>query len=460
MKIVIVGLGNGDETKGSIVDFLSAHFDINYVVRYNGGCQAAHNVYSGLIHHIFSQFGSGTLNNTKTILSKYMLIEPIRLLNEADVLIQKGFDDVLSQLYISENCVITTPVHRLIGCLKELSRKKPNGSVGLGIGETIADYQKGMALKIKDLLDPKQATFLLNGIWATKIDLAEQLIDSNPDNQAMKEFLENFNQTKNVKNTIGIYLELINKVSDHILTDQAISDLINQNDVIFEGAQGTLLDPNYGFFPHVTKTICTTQNAKDLIQNQSSHSIGLIRAYGTRHGLGPFPTEADLGISEENNTFNQWQKDFRLGWLDLVMLRYALSVQKIDSIGLTCVDKLNYLDQIKVCTHYCYQGQDLESAHNCFDFDSDHPENLLNLKIQHPKSEILAVLADCIPIYQIFPSWKELSVLKADDLPSELSEYINFIEEQSVPISLISYGPDRKQKLFLKEEIITHPTPS
>lgn len=453
MKIIVVGLGFGDECKGTFTDFISAYFGIDTVVRYNGGCQAAHNVYVGSIHHVFCQFGSATLNNAKTILSEYVYIEPLRLLNEAHFLIKKGFTDIFDRLYVSEDCVIVTPVHRLICCLKELSQSQPKGSVGVGIGETVVDHQKGYCLKVKDLTNLKQARLILNATWARKIDLAQQLLESNPDNQEMKDLFQQFIESESVDKTIMIYMELIQKLSKNILTNEAILDLINYNDVIFEGTQGTLIDPNYGFFPHVTRTSCTIKNAKKQIQGQS-HSIGLIRAYLTRHGPGPFPTESDLGISEENNSYTPWQKDVRFGWLDLLLLRYALNVnQEIDSIGFGCVDKLANLDQIKVCTHYYYHGKDLDSAHRCFDFESCNPRTLLNLKVQHSNSELMAILPDCIPVYQSFPSWPEISVLtKADDLPKELKEYINYIEEQvCVPISIISYGPDRQQKLFLRE---------
>jgi len=456
MKLIVVGLGFGDEGKGSTTDYLSSAFDIDTVARYNGGCQAAHNVYANSIHHLFSQFGSATLNQAKTILTKYMLVEPIRFLNEADVLIQEGFNNIFDQIYVSEECVITTPVHRLICCLKELSRNQPKGTVGLGIGETVADINRGSFLKVKDLVDPNQAKFILNGMWVSKIDIAEQLIESHPDNKEMQELFQSFKQVKSVETTMNIYLDWYEKIFKNILSDEVIFDFINQNDIIFEGSQGTLIDQSSGFSPYITRTNCTISNAKSLVKG-SVHSIGLTRAYFTRHGPGPFPTESELNITEENNSFSFWQKGFRFGWLDMVLLKYSLAINReIDSIGLTCVDKLFNFDQIKVCTHYHYQGSNLDLAHQYFDFDSNHPRDMLNLKTT-PKPEILSILSDCIPVYRNFYSWKEFSTLtNLGDLPKELKEYINYIEEQTcVPISLISYGPDRQQKLLIKPQLLT-----
>ncbi len=461
MHLVVIGLLWGDETKGSITDFLSTHYGIETVVRYNGGCQAAHNVHIGCLHHTFSQFGSATFNNAKTILSKFILIDPIRLLKEAEALTAKGVVDVLNRLVISENCVVATPVHGLICQLKELSRSQRNGSVGLGVGEAVADSQRGLALKVKDLFDPKQASFVFKGIWASKIDQAEQLVEANPNNHEMADLLQHFLESNSREVILSVYNEFISKLSRQVVSDQTILDLIEQNSTIFEGAQGTLLDQTYGFFPFVTRSNSTIVNTKSLF-NGSFHTIGLTRAYGTRHGMGPFPTETTLRIEDLNNRTNPWQGEFRFGWLDLVLLRYAIRVnQGIDSIGLTCVDHLTNYNNIKICTSYYYEGDDLESAHRCFDFDPDNPRRLLNLKIPFLQTDILAVLANITPVYRDFSPWQQLfSPNYPGDLPRELKKYINFIEEQlSVPVSLISYGPDRQQKLFLKR-IVEYKTPS
>lgn len=461
MHLIVNGLLWGDETKGSVTDFLSTHYGIETVVRYNGSCQAAHNVHIGSLHHTFSQFGSATFNNAKTILSKYILVDPFRLLNEADVLTSKGVNNALNRLIISENCVIVTPIHGLICQLKELSRSQRNGSVGVGVGEAVADSQRGQVLRVKDLFDPKQASFVFKGLWASKIDLAEQLVETNPNNQKMASLLEYFLKSNPVEAILSVYNEFISKLSKQIVSDQAILDLIEQNSTIFEGAQGTLLDQTHGFFPFVTRSDSTIVNAKSLL-NDSFHAIGLVRAYGTRHGSGPFPTETNLGIEDLDNRLHPWQGEFRFGWLDLVLLRYAIRInQGIDSIGLTCVDQLANHNDIKICTQYYYEGDDLESAHRCFDFDPDNPRKLLDLKVPFSQSDILAVLANITPVYRDFSPWQQLFNLNnPGDLPRELKKYINFIEEQlSVPISLISYGADRQQKLFLKK-IVEYKTPS
>jgi len=461
MKIIVNGLGFGDECKGSMVDFLSHALNINTVVRYNGGCQAAHNVDVGPIHHTFAQFGSATLNNGQTILSKFMLVDPIRLLSEADVLISKGITDALNRLTISENCIIITPLHRLVGQLKELSRSQRHGSCGYGVGEAVADGKHRLSLRMKDLLDRERTKYILEGMFAEKIDLAEQLVGINPDNQEMAEMLKTFLQKNSVENITAAYHDFAQEFLGQIVSDEVISDLLRKNQIIFEGAQGTLLDQTHGFFPYVTRSNCTIENAKNMIDGQF-HSIGLVRAYFTRHGNGPFPTESELNLTDKDNYFGPWQGNFRSGWLDLVLLRYAIAVNNgINSMGLTCVDKLINQNQIKVCTHYYYSGNNLDLAHDCFEFDPKNPRNLLNLKMSHLKSKILTVLSECTPIYQNFSAWRKfLDPDTPDDLPMELKKYINFIEEQtSVPISLISYGPDRQQKLFLKK-IVDRDTPS
>jgi adenylosuccinate synthase len=365
-SIITVGLGFGDEGKGTVVDALVRRYNAKLVIRYNGGAQCAHNVVTDDgRHHEFHQFGSGTLvPGCRTLLTKDVLVNPLVMFTEALQLEKLGVPNALKQMFIDERALVTTPFHRALNRLREYSRKEMcHGSCGMGIGETMADSIRRPhgALRIGDLLDQKVLREKLNKTRNEMVAQVKQLpLDGcYEEEQVVKEL-----------STFDVPLEeIVNKYNRfaanvYILDQDQIVDLLNENTVaIFEGAQGVLLDENHGFHPYTTWSTTTSTNAH-LFLNEfgfgqlSKLEIGVIRTYATRHGAGPFPTynrdltQKVLSTGEHNET-GPWQKDFRCGWLDLALLNYALQLNgTVDGLAVTHVDRLKLYPQWQVTVDY------------------------------------------------------------------------------------------------------------
>lgn len=447
MEIITIGLFLGDEAKGSFVDFLASKFS-NNVIRYNGGSQCAHNVLANGIHHTFSQFGSGTLAEIPTWISKYMLVDPLALLYESETLEGKGIIKPLEQIYISENCLVITPFQIVTGKARELARANKHGTCGKGVGETIADAKVLFypTIKIKNFNEDDLEYRLKIG-RAIKLDQIQQL-------EANDDLMKNFEQYS-VTELVKLFRKFYKQVT--IVNDQDFAKMIEEKDNIWEGAQGSLLDREMGFLPYITKTETTAKNALELLKNKKSMKMGIMRAYGTRHGQGPFPTEdKTLNLEESHNQDNEWQREFRQGHLDLVLTKYAIAINNgIDRIALSCLDKLSCLQEIKICLAYEYMGnEDQTRLKNYFNFDDQN--RIIGIKVQKQDELISKLLMDCKPIYTTLPGWQtDISKMtNKKELPDEVVRLINFIEEQlAVPIDLISVGPDRSQKMFLNNDL-------
>ena len=310
---ILAGLGYGDEGKGTMADFLTSIFPVESIWRYNGGAQAAHYVVSpeGIVH-CFSQFGSGSLSKpVSSVLSRFTAINPISLFSEYRVL-QEKIHFPLPEINLDARALVVTPYHLLINQMREISRgKKRVGSCGRGIGESFRDAEKlgYSALRIGDL---GTLSFLrkLSYLRVIKIDQAEQLLLSDPTNQELLKRLEKMEDEKYFSELMDFYFYFSTWRPVKIFNNQEdLAGLINSNsDIIFEGAQGVLLDRDYGFFPHLTQSNTSFHNAEELIRENNLSGeiikIGIIRAYATRHGAGPFLTyDSELSklIPDENN---------------------------------------------------------------------------------------------------------------------------------------------------------------
>ena len=331
MKISIVGgLGFGDEGKGAVTDYLVRRDCAGLVVRYNGGNQAAHNVTApDGRHHTFSQFGAGTLAGARTFLSKHMLVEPIALVAEACVLAGKGIDDPLSLINIDPACTVITRYHRYANRHRERLRgDQRHGSVGLGVGEARADELEGRVLKFGDLDNEEKALAILERIATHK---REEL----PGCASMWE-----DPMYILRQLKGLNLESL-----QMPWELEAHDL--DGPIVFEGAQGLLLDETLGFAPHNTWTDCTFGNAVSLLDEigvdaGQAEKVGIIRSYHTRHGAGPFPTEdASLApaVPEMNNKTETYMGSFRVGHFDISALDYAVWRSNINYIALTHCDR-------------------------------------------------------------------------------------------------------------------------
>lgn len=341
---IVVGLGFGDEGKGTIVDALCAKDDYGFVVRFSGGPQAAHNVVlDDGTHHTFSQFGSGTFSGTRTILSRYMLINPFNMVAEADALKKKIGYDPMELLYISENSLVITDLHVRANRIREKKRGDArHGSCGQGVGEAqrMALEAPHLALYVRDLVEMSldELSFRLSEI--NRFYILDLGIGSLYDTFVVWE------------NIAEPYKQLIAERPFNVVSDGFISRMIKNSPCVFEGSQGVLLDEWYGFHPYTTWSTTTSENAFNLLQEAGADGkdievIGVTRTYQTRHGAGPFPTEhvgtsssRYLASRDVHNTWGEFQGGWRVGNLDLVLLEYTKKVMnRIDSIALTHMDQ-------------------------------------------------------------------------------------------------------------------------
>jgi adenylosuccinate synthase len=362
MKILItVDLGFGDAGKGTVVDALVRRYGADLVVRHNGGSQASHTVYTddGRCHH-FSQIGSGSfVPTTYTLLSQFMLVNPLVLLHEHEALIKVGITDAINRVFIDGRAIMVTPYHRAVNRLRELARGGGrHGSCGAGIGETMADALAAPdhALRMSDFHD-------LSHSFAPKLMAARDRmmkIANNinaPDSPEALKQLSTFRVSPD--RVFERYREFYLACGPRIVDDYSASHILSSAQVvIFEAAQGVLLDERFGFHPYTTWSKTTAANAKLLLEEAEVTDkptvIGITRSYATRHGAGPFPTESQewtRKFADQNNEWNPWQEILRSGPLDLPLLKYALKINgTVDCLAVTHLDKVT--DPWPVCPNY------------------------------------------------------------------------------------------------------------
>lgn len=425
--IITVGLQFGDEGKGSIVDYLTRKYKAKTIVRFNGGGQAAHNVVTPKgEHHTFSQFGSGTLaGDVTTFLSKFMLVDPLAMLTEARHLMDLGVSDPFGRMVIDENALVVSPYQRAANRLREIARGDGrHGSCGMGIGETMADndVDPSFCLRMRDLNYFSVTAEKLRFIQQTK---RQQL--------SLFDALRN-KHTAQAWATIedGNALEFASTFCDlgrmvHIVPSAYLGETMHGGTTIFEAAQGVLLDERYGFHPYTTWSTTTAKNALTLLAENNYQGnvikLGIARAYTTRHGPGPFPTEdLSLDIPEQHNCFNAWQRNFRVGWSDAVLLNYAVAAcGGIDYLAITNQDRISNLDA-KIAVRYLDKGRLIEAFRLLID-----PNPSIG------RQATLAIdLERYRPIYE---------TVLSGHLPDALSEQL------SVPVGIVSHGPAANDKV-------------
>lgn len=360
---VIVDLGFGDSGKGLLTDFLVRTQNAGVVVRYNGGAQAGHNVVDlNGRHHTFAQFGSGTfVPGVRTFLSRHVVVHPGALLVEGDILENLGVPDVFSRLKISEQALIITPFHQAANHIRELVRgDNRHGSCGVGVGEAYEDSinSPNDCVRAGDLSDLPGLKRKLESIRERKRSELPLSGCHNINEATLKrewEILENHG-------VIDRWIDSISRITrlDMVKPDGLLQNWLSRSEtVVFEGAQGVLLDAVAGFHPHTTWSDCTGRNALDIIQTMAPDStivqLGVLRSHAVRHGNGPLPTETNdpTGIIREHNQLNEWQGPVRYGWFDAVMARYALRVAgQMDGLAVTHMDTLTRLNEWKYCDAY------------------------------------------------------------------------------------------------------------
>jgi adenylosuccinate synthase len=426
MKVdVLLGLQWGDEGKGKIVDVLTPKYDI--IGRFQGGPNAGHTLEFNGIKHVLRTIPSGIFHETAiNIIGNGVVIDPVVLMAEIDALIKMGVD-VKSKLLFSKKAHLILPTHRLLDAASEASKGSEKiGSTLKGIGPTYMDKTGRNGLRVGDILNPNFKTK-----YQQLVDKHKQLLKYHNFQYNLEELEpEWFKATERLK-------EFQTIESEHYFNEA----LRNKKAILAEGAQGSLLDIDFGSYPFVTSsnTICAGAcTGLGIAPNKIGNVYGIFKAYCTRVGSGPFPTELydeiGDGIRNSGREFGSVTgRPRRTGWLDLPALKYAVMINGVTELMMMKADVLSHLDTIQVCTHYNYN----------------------NKKIDYLPFEYSPELLS--PIYTPLKGWKkDLTGLNSiDQMPAELNEYIAFIErEVGVPISIVSVGPDRTQTLIRKKELV------
>lgn len=424
---IIVDLGFGDAGKGLLTDFLTRHLGASLIVRYNGGAQAGHNVVTpDGRHHTFSQFGAGMfVPGVKTYLSRYVVIHPTALLVEGDLLQKKGVADVYSRLRVSEQAIVITPFHQAANRIREILRGKDrHGSCGVGVGEAVEDalFHPEDTIRAGDLLKPSLLRRKMQNVRERKHQQVAALgsASSNPRLARESEIFERDDVIERWMVSIVRIAQLGLVASDSVLEQW----LHTAETVIFEGAQGVLLDAEAGFHPYTTWSNCTAKNALEVLAEMAPHMpvirLGVMRSYAVRHGAGPLPTETETlrPLISEHNQYNEWQGAVRYGWFDAVLARYALQVTGgVDVLALTHLDLLPRLENWKYCPAY-QNNPDFGDAMNGLDISGGL---IVNLQAQsalslEQRTHLTQILHAVQPVLKTCPSEEKGVIRKIESL--------------------------------------------
>jgi len=423
MKIdLILGLQWGDEGKGKIVDVLTNNYNI--IARFQGGPNAGHTLEFDGIKHVLHTIPSGIFHENKlNVIGNGVVIDPVILKTEIDKLNDLNVD-LTEKLMISRKAHLILPTHRLIDKASELSKgKKKIGSTLKGIGPTYMDKTGRNGLRVGDLeLDGWDQK--LNNLIQKHIKLIKNFnVDFDFD---IKQLINEF--TNSIK-----FLKKIKIIDSEHFLNKSIDE---GKKVLGEGAQGSLLDIDFGTYPYVTSSNTTSAGActgLGIAPNKINKVFGIFKAYTTRVGSGPFPTELFDSVGERmakvGNEFGATTgRPRRCGWLDLVSLKHSITVNGVTDLIMMKGDVLSGIEKIKVCTKYNYNGNTVDYM----------PFSILDENID--------------PIYEEIEGWNEdITQAKSyNDLPLNFKNYVEFLEDKlNLKIKIVSVGPDRKQTIFV-----------
>jgi len=425
-NVVVIGAQWGDEGKGKITDLLSRSADV--VVRYQGGVNAGHTVVVQGQTFKLHLIPSGILySNTQCIIASGTVIDPQVLIDEIDQLEALGVST--KNLLISETAHITMPYHRLIDQAAEERRGTHKiGTTGRGIGPTYADKSERTGIRVVDLIDPESLSKQLNWTINHKNTILEKLYNLPP---------------LDPQEVIKQYLEYAERLRPHVVDSslKIYEAVQKRRNILFEGAQGTLLDLDHGTYPYVTSSnpvaggACVGAGVGPTIIDRV---IGVAKAYTTRVGEGPFPTEIEgkLGelLCDRGSEFGTTTgRRRRCGWFDAVIGRYAVRINGLDCLAITKLDVLDTLEKIQVCVAYEIDNQ------RCQEFPSN-----------------ARLFSRCRPIYKTLDGWQQstASCRSLEDLPKQALDYLKFLAElMEVPIALVSLGASRDQTIIVEDPI-------
>jgi adenylosuccinate synthase len=418
---ILVGSQWGDEGKGKIVDILSEKFDI--VVRYQGGANAGHTVIIGDKQFILHLIPSGILReNVICVIGNGVVIDPQALLDEISFLEDNGIN-VDGRLFISQNAHLIMPYHKILDSIGESGEHKI-GTTGRGIGPCYIDKYGRRGIRIVDLLNKDELERKIRFNLKEKNDLLQNVYH---------------HEGLDVEEILKKYLEFDKSIDKYI---KDVPTYLNQaldegKSILLEGAQGSFLDVDHGTYPFVTSSNPTSGGActgTGIPPNRIDNVIGIVKAYTTRVGNGPFPTEL---TDQEGDKLRTIGVEFgattgrprRCGWFDAFMVAYSKMINGIESVAITKLDVLSHFDKIKVCVAYEIDGK----------------------KLKHFPSSV-EQLSKVNPVYEILDGWKEdISKCKTfDELPTKTKDYLNFISSLTgVKIQIISVGAKRQQTILI-----------
>ncbi len=419
---IIIGAQWGDEGKGKIVDLLSEKADI--VARYQGGANAGHTVVIGSEKFVLHLIPSGILQpNTICVIGNGVVIDPAALLHEIEFLAKKGVP-VQGRLLLSDRAHLVMPYHKLLDQSKEENAPQQKiGTTGRGIGPAYVDKAHRMGIRLIDLLNTEtlrekislnvhEKNAILSAVYGKAPLVAETIL------QEYRRFVA----------PIAPY---VTDTSRYL--NQAIAE---QKTIIGEGAQGALLDVDFGTYPFVTSSSPISGGActgLGIGPTKIDHVMGVIKAYTTRVGMGPFPTEIPGALGEQLRGLGHEYgattgRPRRCGWFDAVVANYAAQINGIDTWALTKLDVLDTFAEIKLCVAYRYRGKELKA------FPAE-----------------IHILENCEPVYETFSGWQQstANARAFDDLPRAAQQYLDAVQQiTNIPIQIVSVGSDREQTIL------------
>ncbi len=423
-NVLILGTQWGDEGKGKIVDLIADRFDV--VARYQGGHNAGHTVHIGDKKFILKLVPSGILRpGKKAVIGNGVVIDPKALLAELDALEQAGIR-VGGSLFISNRAHIIFPFHRMMEKASETSPGKIKiGTTSRGIGPCYEDKTARRGIRLAELLDAEAFGQRFRALGEEKNIIAEAL---------------DIHEPWDIPEICGEYQAYAERLRPFVCdTTEYVHRAIGEGKrILFEGAQGTMLDIDHGTYPYVTSSNATAGGVSTGLGVAPMHInavVGIAKAYATRVGEGPFPTEARDAIGdsirEHGGEFGSVTgRPRRCGWFDLPLLRYSNILNGITSLVLTKLDVLDHLDKIPVCTAYRYKGEILKEM-----------------------PALPRVLEAVEPVYDERPGWKcsTQGMKQYDKLPQSAKDYVGYLADQTgIEIGAISTGPEREQTIFVE----------
>mgnify|MGYP003332636759 CR=1 FL=1 len=422
---VLLGLQWGDEGKGKVVDVLTPKYDV--IARFQGGPNAGHTLEFNGIKHVLHTIPSGVFReNTLNVVGNGVVIDPVIFKKEVDALINMKVD-VESNLIISKKAHLILPTHRMLDAASEAAKGKAKiGSTLKGIGPTYMDKTGRNGLRVGDISEHN---------FQEKYEALK-----NKHLEILAQYKHDIGELESLEKNWFEGIDGLNRLK-HIDSEQYINDCMMKNEsILAEGAQGSLLDIDFGSYPFVTSsnTVCAGAcTGLGVAPNRIGEVFGIFKAYCTRVGSGPFPTELFDETGEELRKLGHefgatTGRPRRCGWLDLPALKYACMINGVTQLIMMKADVLSSFDTIKVCTQYDYRGETID--HLPYDISEDN----------------------VTPIYTEMKGWSDdlTGMNNIDEIPNELNSYIEFIEKEiGLPITIVSVGPDRKQTLIREKAI-------